>query len=214
MPRVILVAVVSLLTLASVAEAQGHGRPKRPPLPTAGDTDGAQQVQTGTRGISSAAPVFHQFGAWLDDATGSTRGVGRVSVGTGYWRARDGMLVDLPIFEGSYALTDRLQLAATVPVYRSSYSGLSHSGLDDVYVSGKITVFDASNTTSGGGLAFTPLVEILGAGYSGDRLHWALPVSVEWRRAPVRLYGSAGYSPAALSSARAPSTGQHRLGQC
>jgi len=191
MPRVILVAVVGLLTLASVAEAQGRGRPKRPPLTTAGDTNGAQQVQTGT--VSSAAPLFHQFGAWLDDATGSARGVGRVAIGAGYWRARDGTFVDVPIFDGSYALTDRLQLAATVPLYRSSYSGLSHSGLDDVYVSGKITMFDASNTASGGGLAVTPLLEILSAGYAGDRLHWALPVSVEWRRAPVRFYGSAGY---------------------
>jgi hypothetical protein len=191
MPRVILVAVVGLLTLAAVAEAQGRGRPKRPPLTTAGDTNGAQQVQTGT--VSSAAPLFHQFGAWLDDATGSARGVGRVAIGAGYWRARDGTFVDVPIFDGSYALTDRLQLAATVPLYRSSYSGLSHSGLDDVYVSGKITMFDASNTASGGGLAVTPLLEILSAGYAGDRLHWALPVSVEWRRAPVRFYGSAGY---------------------
>lgn len=191
MPRVILVAVVGLLTLAAVAEAQGRGRPKRPPLTTAGDTNGAQQVQTGT--VSSAAPLFHQFGAWLDDATGSARGVGRVAIGAGYWRARDGTFVDVPIFDGSYALTDRLQLAATVPLYRSSYSGLSHSGLDDVYVSGKITMFDASNTISGGGLAVTPLLEILSAGYAGDRLHWALPVSVEWRRAPVRFYGSAGY---------------------
>jgi hypothetical protein len=191
MPRVILVAVVGLLTLAAVAEAQGRGRPKRPPLTTAGDTNGAQQVQTRT--VSSAAPLFHQFGAWLDDATGSARGVGRVAIGAGYWRARDGTFVDVPIFDGSYALTDRLQLAATVPLYRSSYSGLSHSGLDDVYVSGKITMFDASNTASGGGLAVTPLLEILSAGYAGDRLHWALPVSVEWRRAPVRFYGSAGY---------------------
>jgi len=191
MPRVILVAVVGLLTLASVAEAQGRGRPKRPPLTTAGDTNGAQQAQTGT--VSSAAPLFHQFGAWLDDATGSARGVGRVAIGAGYWRARDGTFVDVPIFDGSYALTDRLQLAATVPLYRSSYSGLSHSGLDDVYVSGKITMFDASNTASRGGLAVTPLLEILSAGYAGDRLHWALPVSVEWRRAPVRFYGSAGY---------------------
>ena len=191
MPRVILVAVVGLLTLAAVAEAQGRGRPKRPPLTTAGDTNGAQQAQTGT--VSSAAPLFHQFGAWLDDATGSARGVGRVAIGAGYWRARDGTFVDVPIFDGSYALTDRLQLAATVPLYRSSYSGLSHSGLDDVYVSGKITMFDASNTASGGGLAVTPLLEILSAGYAGDRLHWALPVSVEWRRAPVRFYGSAGY---------------------
>jgi hypothetical protein len=191
MPRVILVAVVGLLTLASVAEAQGRGRPKRPPLTTAADTNGAQQVQTGT--VSSAAPLFHQFGAWLDDATGSARGVGRVAIGAGYWRARDGTFLDVPIFDGSYPLTDRLQLAATVTLYRSSYSGLSHSGLDDVYVSGKITMFDASNTASGGGLAVTPLLEILSAGYAGDRLHWALPVSVEWRRAPVRFYGSAGY---------------------
>ena len=116
-----------------------------------------------------------------------------MAIGAGYWRARDGTFVDVPIFDGSYALTDRLQLAATVPLYRSSYSGLSHSGLDDVYVSGKITMFDASNTISGGGLAVTPLLEILSAGYAGDRLHWALPVSVEWRRAPVRFYGSAGY---------------------
>jgi hypothetical protein len=193
MLRVILVAVVSLLTLATLAEAQGRGRPKRPPLTAAGDTPGARQVPTETREISSPAPAFYQFGAWLDDATGSARGVGRVTIGTGFWRARDGTFVDLPIFDGSYALTDRLQLAATVPLYRSRYSGVSHTGLDDVYVSGKITLFDASDTTSGGGLAVTPLLEILGAGYSGDRLHWALPVSVEWRRAPVRFYGSAGY---------------------
>jgi hypothetical protein len=39
----------------------------------------------------------------------------------------------------------------------------------------------------------SPIVEVLSPGSTGGRMHYALPVSVEVRRQPFRVFGSAGY---------------------
>jgi hypothetical protein len=43
------------------------------------------------------------------------------------------------------------------------------------------------------GIAVVPVLEILSPGFYEDRVHWALPVSAEFRAAPMRVYGSTGY---------------------
>jgi hypothetical protein len=89
-------------------------------------------------------------------------------------------------------VTDRMQVAASVPFYRASYEGGSASGMDDVYLSGKYTIIDPTLTLSEFGLAISPTIELLSAGSPDGRVHFAIPVSVELRRLPFRVYGSAG----------------------
>jgi hypothetical protein len=100
---------------------------------------------------------------------------------------------NVPMIGIGVGLSDRLQVNASVPFYRVDYSGESIAGLDDVYMSAKYNILDPTLTVSEVGLAVSPVVEVLSAGAPGGRVHFALPVSVELRRKPVRVYGSAGY---------------------
>ena len=115
-----------------------------------------------------------------------------MSVGAGYWRSEGGSQIDAPMLAAAYGVANRVQLSATVPFYRVSYQGATASGLDDVYLSAKIAAFDPSGDRRFG-LAISPTLEILSAGFMEDRLHWALPVSVDLGSGSTRVYGSAGY---------------------
>jgi hypothetical protein len=187
--------VAIALTLPREADAQGRGRPKGPQGTGAAGTVSVSPATTGggASAGNAAASTFRQFGVWLDDASGPTPGEGRLGIGAGYWRSPESSLADLPIVDVSYGVHSRFQLAATVPFYRSTYQGATFRGLDDVYLSGKVIAVDPASGDRRFGLAVTPVFEILSAGYADDRLHWALPVSVEARMSPVRVYGSAGY---------------------
>jgi hypothetical protein len=139
-------------------------------------------------------PSFPQFGTWLDDATTAAPGVGYVSIGTSYWRGSNANQIDAPILDVTYGITSRVQLSATVPFYRASYEGFSGSGLDNVYVSGKIAVVDPDAGDGRFGIAVGAVAEILSAGFAdASRAHWAVPLSLELRAAAVRIYGSTGY---------------------
>jgi hypothetical protein len=92
-----------------------------------------------------------------------------------------------------WGVTDRMQLSASVPFYHTSYGGATSSGLDDLYFGAKYTLVDPTLTLSEFGLAVNPVVEVLSAGAPDGRVHFALPVNVELRRQPFRVYGSAGY---------------------
>jgi hypothetical protein len=188
------VFVATALTLPREADAQGRGRPKAPKVSAPAGTASGSPAGSGGEAVAgtAAASAFRQFGVWLDDASGPTAGEGRLGIGAGYWRSTDASLTDVPIVDLSYGVHSRLQLAATVPFYQSNYQGTTFRGLDDMYVSAKAIAIDpAANGRFG--VAVTPVLEILSAGYTDDRLHWALPVTVEARFLPVRVYGSAGY---------------------
>jgi hypothetical protein len=136
---------------------------------------------------------YRQFGSWLDDASSSYRGESYASLGVGYWRLGDSSQINAPMLGMGWGVTDRLQVSASVPFYRTSYAGATASGLDDVYLGAKYTLVDPTLTLSEFGLAVNPVVEVLSAGHPDGRVHFALPVNVELRRAPFRVYGSAGY---------------------
>jgi hypothetical protein len=168
------------------AYAQGKGRPKTPrPAVT---TSPAAVVTSGV-----IEPTYPQFGAWLDDASALTRGSGVVSVGIGHWRLQGMTQTDVPMLGAGVGVTDRLQVSASVPFYRASASTWSARGIDDVYVGAKYTLVDPTLTVSEIGVAVSPVVEILSAGTTDGRVHFALPLNVEFRRLPFRVYGSAGY---------------------
>jgi hypothetical protein len=135
---------------------------------------------------------YRQFGSWLDDASASGRGQGYTSIGAGYWRMLGSSQTNLPMLGVGLGMTDRLQVGASVPFYRAQFDGGSASGMDDVYLSAKYTLVDPTLTLSEFGLAVSPTVELLSAGSPDGRVHFAVPVSVELRRQPFRVYGSAG----------------------
>jgi len=177
--------VVASMAMTTTAAAQGRGRPKAPKPPA---------TTTPDPGAAPVLPVtFRQFGSWLDDASAPTPGEGRTGIGVGYWRMSGGSQIDVPMIDLGYGFTDRIQASASVPFYRTSFEGATSRGLDDVYLSVKYTAIDPASNDSQFGLAVSPVMEVLSAGASDGRVHFAVPVSVELRRQPFRVYGSAGY---------------------
>ena len=188
-PRLrVLTIVLTLLALPHFAEAQGQGqgRPKTPQGSSSADS-------TGSSSGSISTSQFRQFGVWLDDATTRAEGGGSVGFGIGYWRSAGGSLIDVPMLDGSYAVTDRFQFGMSVPFYRTEYAGATSRGVDDMYFSGKIVLIDPALKDARFGIAVIPVLEVLSPGFFDDRVHWALPVSAEFRASPVRVYGSTGY---------------------
>jgi hypothetical protein len=181
-----LTVVLVLLVLPHRAAAQGHGQ-GRPKSPQASSESGG----VGTASVSTSQ--FRQFGVWLDDATTRAEGGGSVGLGFGYWRGAGASLVDLPMLDGSYAVTDRFQFGMSVPFYRTGSEGTTSRGVDDMYFSGKIVLIDPALKDARFGVALIPVLEVLSPGFFEDRVHWALPVSAEFRALPVRVYGSTGY---------------------
>jgi len=183
------------LALPGLAEAQGKGRPKAPrgSSPTT-TTPTSPSASSSTSTTSAAVPIstYRQFGAWLDDASAAGAGEGYTSIGVGHWRMLGSTQTNLPMLGVGVGVTDRMQVGASVPFYRASYEGGSASGMDDVYLSAKYTLVDPTLTLSEFGLAISPTMEVLSAGSPGGRVHFAVPVSVELRRQPFRVYGSAG----------------------
>jgi hypothetical protein len=145
--------------------------------------------------VDTPTPVatFRQFGTWLDDASALYRGDGYVSIAVGHWRMPVISQTNVPMLGVGVGVTDRLQVNASVPFYRYSFQGVTATGVDDLYFSAKYTIVDPTLTVSEVGLAVSPVVELLSADVPEGRLHFALPVSVEVRRAPFRVYGAAGY---------------------
>jgi hypothetical protein len=186
------------LALPGLVEAQGKGRPKAPressPTTTTPTSSSASSSTILTSTTSAAVPIstYRQFGAWLDDASAAGPGEGYTSIGVGHWRMLGSTQTNLPMLGAGVGVTDRMQVGASVPFYRASYEGGSASGMDDVYLSAKYTLVDPTLTLSEFGLAISPTMEVLSAGSPDGRVHFAVPVSVELRRQPFRVYGSAG----------------------
>jgi hypothetical protein len=200
-PRVFITGLVLAgvaLAGASPAAAQGKGKglgKGRGPTPPAPSSASASAPSA----ASAAAPIFgiRQFGAWLDDASLLETGSASAAVSLGLVRSAGGRQTDFPIVDAGLGLTPRVQLAMTVPYYQLSFvDGSQAAGLGDVYLAAKVGLIDpAKKTTSGFGLAVSPLLEILADPdpTSSRQLHVGLPVSVEWRQPKYRVYGSSGW---------------------
>ena len=192
------------LLIPGAAYAQGNGRPKGPKAPTpttttpSSSTSASTSTPTSTSApsadlVAGATSSFRQFGSWLDDASSSYKGDSYASFGVGYWRLAEGSQVNAPMLGMGWGVTDRLQMSASVPFYHTNYAGTTSSGLDDLYFGAKYTIVDPTLTLSEFGLAVNPVIEVLSADNLDGRVHFALPVNVELRRQPFRMYGSAGY---------------------
>jgi hypothetical protein len=190
LPQAIGLFVIGL-AIPVATHAQGNGRPKAPKAPAA--TTPTSNPSAPAAEVPSPVSSYRQFGSWLDDASSSYRGDSYASVGLGYWRLTGSSQINAPILGIGLGVTDRVQVSASVPFYHSNYAGATSSGIDDAYFGMKYTIIDPTLTLSEFGLAFNPVVEVLSAGHPDGRVHFALPVSVELRRQPFRVYGSAGY---------------------
>ena len=200
LPSAIAVLVTIGLAVPGLAQGQGNGngRPKAPKgsSPTTTTPTSPSTSSSTTAPSVTVAPVpvstYRQFGAWLDDASASARGEGYTSIGVGYWRMLASSQTNLPMLGVGLGVTDRMQVGASVPFYRARFEGGSASGMDDVYLSAKYTLVDPALTLSEFGLAISPTMEVLSSSNPDGRIHFAVPVSVELRRQPFRVYGSAG----------------------
>jgi hypothetical protein len=198
------VAVVVGFGMASPAHAQGNGRPKNPKTTTPSPTPSpAPAPATGTTTTTTTAPAtldafagspsYRQFGSWLEDASAPTRGEGYTNIGFGYWRMSGMSQTNVPMLGAGVGVSDRLGVSATVPFYRTNVAGSTSRGMDDVYLGASYNLLDPTLTVSEFGVSVGTVMEVLsGAGPDG-RVHFAFPVALEWRRQPVRIYGSAGY---------------------
>jgi hypothetical protein len=180
------------LSGASPAAAQGKGKglsKGRGPTPAVAPVSSSASVAVPGAGI-------RQFGAWLDDASLLEPGSALTAISLGVVRSAGGRQTDFPIVDASIGLTPRVQIGLTLPYYRLTFTdGSRAAGLGDVYLASKIGVVDPAKTSSGFGLAVSPLLEVLADAdpLAGRRFHVGLPVSVEWRQPKYRLYGSSGW---------------------
>lgn len=201
LPSAIALLVAIGLAIPDLAQAQGNGngRPKAPKTssPTTTTPTSPSTSSSADATAAATAPLavssYRQFGSWLDDASAAAKGEGYTSIGVGYWRMLGSSQTNIPMLGVGLGVTDRVQVGASVPFYRASYEGGSASGMDDIYLSAKYTLVDPTLTLSEFGLAISPTMEVLSSGNPDGRIHFAVPVSVELRRQPFRVYGSAGW---------------------
>jgi len=201
--------------MATPVHAQGNGRPKNPkagtpsptpspaPAPATGTTSTNTTTTTTTSPVSTTAattvdafagsPSYRQFGSWLEDASAPTRGEGYTNIGFGYWRMSGTSQVNVPMLGAGVGVNDRLGFSATVPFYRANVAGATARGMDDVYLGASYNLLDPTLTVSEFGLSVGTVMEVLSTGATDGRVHFAIPVALELRHQPFRVYGTAGY---------------------
>jgi hypothetical protein len=212
------VAVALGLAIAAPVHAQGNGRPKNPkatkpsptpspaPAPATGTSTNTTTTPTTTSSVSSTttapavavdtfagAPSYRQFGSWLEDASAPTPGEGYTNIGFGYWRMNGISQTNVPMLGAGIGVNGRVGVSATVPFYRTSVDGTTYRGMDDVYLGASYNVLDPTLTLSEVGLSVGTVMEVLSSDAGDGRVHFAFPIALELRRAPFRVYGSAGY---------------------
>lgn len=185
------VAVLTLSAHPLLAQGKslGKGRGAKP---------SAQQTSTPNQQTATIAGTgVRHFGSWLDDASFLPKGKGWTTLGIGYWRSIDGHQWDVPSIDAGMAVDRRIHVGVSTPFSRASYAdGYTSSGFGDTYLSAKVGLIDPDQEGNSFGLAVVPVLEILSSGsvVEGDqRLHWAVPVTVERRFEGYRVYGAGGY---------------------
>jgi len=115
-----------------------------------------------------------------------------------YRKAPGGKEIDIPAVGVSFGLARRVQVDFSIPYFRTQYgSDFRMNGIGDQFLSAKVRVRDAD---SGGlGIAFEPVLEILGKGSlaAGElgpkKYNVALPVIVQKNFSRFNFYSEAGY---------------------
>lgn len=200
------VVVLAAVFCIAAAPSFAQHRPTIPP----GQIKKLQPAPGGSLLVDApemAADVHvRSLGSWLDDARVLPTGESWVSVSLSRWSTPIASGGDTPGFDLSVGVTRRMHATVSVPYFRASdTSGTQIRGMGDMYIGTKIQLRDPEAHSVG--VAIGPTVEIAsGMGDAGTnrRFNWLLPLSMEWQRDNVRVYGSTGYfSRGVLSAAGA-----------
>jgi hypothetical protein len=201
---VALFAAALFIAAAGASEAQGQGRGRG--QGRSGHADGGPENQPSPPGHGRASGptsatewAARSFGTWSDDTYVLPPGEAWLGVSAGYWRLPFADQTDVPIVDATVGIARRVHVGVTLPV--SNLTPLDGGGterfLGDSYFSAKIGLRDAD---TGWGIAVAPLIEVLADGsWPGadgapiGRVHWGVPVNLEFKADRWRAYGSAGY---------------------
>ena len=180
-----LVVLVPTALFAQGNSGKSKGTSKAPsssPLPVAA---------SGAPGIG-AMPV-----AWVDDANLMPSGAVSIDISASHWSGADAGETSFPVINFAVGLTERLQLAASVPRIVGDEATGVVGGLGTTYVSVKYSAY--VNQRTGLKVAVAPTLELLGTGVlpslgpTETRAQLGLPVSVELDREGKRFYASSGW---------------------
>ena len=191
--------VAAALALPALAAAQGNsafGHSHNGSRVTAPSSSTSANAPSAS--ITSEAPSYgvdvRNFGTWLDDASVMDAGSGFVTLGFAYWRGAEFREFDFPMIDTGVAVHQRVQVGISFPYYYAGPPGGPVArGLGNVYLTAKVQVRDPGSQPVG--FAVTPMLEVLDTAplTGGNRVNWALPANVEFRREGWRAFGSGGY---------------------
>lgn len=190
--------VAAVLAVPALAAAQGNSgfghshNGSRVAAPSSNSSSPSSSGSVTTEGQSYGVDV-RNFGTWLDDASVMGMGSGFVTLGFAYWRGPDFREFDLPMVDTGMALHPRVQAGVSFPYYYAGPpNGPVTKGVGNVYLTTKVQLRDPSSHPVG--FAVTPMLEVLdNAPLTGNRVNWALPGNVEYRRQGWRTFASGGY---------------------
>jgi len=192
------VAAVAVLALPALAAAQGNsafGHSHNGSRVTAPSSNSSSPSSSGsvTTEAQSYGVDVRNFGTWLDDASLMGAGSGFVTLGFAYWRGPEFREFDLPMVDTGLAIHPRVQVGMSFPYYYAGPpNGPVTKGVGNVYLTTKVQLRDPSSHPVG--FAVTPMLEVLdNAPLAGNRVNWALPGNVEYRRDGWRTFASGGY---------------------
>ena len=181
------------LAVAQGNSAFGHSHNGSRVTAPSSTPSSSQPSSAPTEGPSYGVDV-RNFGTWLDDASIVGPGSGFVSIGFAYWRGSTFREFDVPMVDTGVAVHDRVQVGMSFPFYYAGEpGGPIAKGIGNVYMTTKVQLRDPGSHPVG--FALTPMLEVLDSApvAGGNRVNWALPANVEFRRNGWRAFGSGGY---------------------
>jgi hypothetical protein len=186
----VIVAMTVTLT-ASSAAAQGKSNP---PGHSGTHPHPAEPLSSGPAASSSRVMYL---GSWLDDATLLGTGNIAMSISAAFWASPGTHQLDLPIVAAIVGARRRFDVGIGAPVSRvTDGSGAQISGVGQVFVYGKLALTNPASAGRHVGLAFSPVVQITSGTWDPtgtSQVGIALPLNLELRGGPCRVYGSVGY---------------------
>lgn len=188
----------TVLALPAVAAAQGNSAFGHSHNGSRVEAPSSTSSSAPAASVTSEGPSYgvdvRNFGTWLDDASVMGPGSGFVTLGFSFWRGPEFREFDFPMIDTGVAVHKRVQVGMSFPYY---YAGPPNGpvvrGIGNVYLTSKVQLRDPSSQPIG--FAVTPMLEVLDSAplTGGNRVNWALPANVEFRREGWRAFGSGGY---------------------
>ena len=134
--------------------------------------------------------------SWIDDASLLPAGSMSLTISALRWSGADLSEVDVPTVDAALGLTNRFQIAASVPRIIGSADGTGPiGGFGTSYISGKLAILTEPQVK----VALSAILEMLGEGAAlalpagESRYQIGLPVSIEVAQGPVRMFATTGF---------------------